>query len=204
MNKLKGVRIVPRSSSRDSGTARRRCSRIFRDHGATVITDELGYKLETRRRWTISVTRRRSYRTNRINHHHRRRRGQVPHRRPGEGSRGQIEARSRTTIRRSSLERVAKLAGGIAVIKVGAAVRGGDEGEEITHRRRAQCDEGRGGRRHRGGWRSRSPASAAKALEGAKFANHDQEVGAGIVARALSYPVNMNASSISNLEHYNC
>ncbi len=58
-------------------------------------------------------------------------------------------------------ERVAKLAGGVAVIKVGAATESRDEGEEGARRRRSACDS-RGRRRGRGAGRRRGSAARAQ------------------------------------------
>ena len=55
-------------------------------------------------------------------------------------------------------ERLAKLSGGVAVIRVGAPVRGGDEVEEGGARRCDQRHQGRGCRGHRAG---RRPGAAA-------------------------------------------
>ena len=62
-------------------------------------------------------------------------------------------------------ERLAKLAGGVAVINVGARDRSRDEGEEGPRRGRAACDARRGRRGHRPGRRRGAHPRAARAQE---------------------------------------
>lgn len=85
-------------------------------------------------------------------------------------------------------ERLAKLAGGVAVIKVGAA-------SEIEMReKKLRIEDALNATKAAveewvvaGGWVAL--LKAAKALEGINFWNEDQNIGAQIVARALSYPI---------------
>jgi chaperonin GroEL len=85
-------------------------------------------------------------------------------------------------------ERVAKLAGGVAVIKVGAATEVEMKEkkarvEDALHATRAAVEEGivAGG--------GVALIRARKALDGLKGANHDQDAGIKIVARALEEPL---------------
>jgi chaperonin GroEL len=67
--------------------------------------------------------------------------------------RQQIEETTSEFDKEKLQERLAKLAGGVAVIKVGAATE--NEREKTAHRRRAQRNPRRCGRRNRGRWRYR-------------------------------------------------
>lgn len=85
-------------------------------------------------------------------------------------------------------ERLAKLAGGVAVIKVGAASETEMKErklriEDALNATKAAVEEGvvAGG--------GVALLQAAKALEGSKAINNDQQIGYQIVARALRYPV---------------
>ncbi len=85
-------------------------------------------------------------------------------------------------------ERLAKLAGGVAVIKVGAATEVEMKEkkarvEDALHSTRAAVEEGvvPGG--------GTALIRAIKALEGLKGANHDQDVGINILRRALEEPM---------------
>ena len=105
-----------------------------------------------------------------------------------------VEASKSDYDKEKLLERLAKLAGGIAVIKVGAAseVEMKEKKlriEDALNATKAAVDEGvvAGG--------GVALLKAAKALEGAKFDNRDQEIGAQIVTRALSYPVRQIAEN---------
>ena len=69
----------------------------------------------------------------------------------------QIEVTTSDYDREKLQERLAKLAGGVAVIKVGRCHRGGDEGEEAAHRGRSERHPRRCGRGHRGRRRHRLP-----------------------------------------------
>lgn len=161
--------------------------------GATVITDELGYKLEHAsmehlgRAKSVVSTKGDTIVSG------------------GAGDKSRIDARVReikAAVEASKsdydkeklLERLAKLAGGIAVIKVGAAseVEMKEKKlriEDALNATKAAVDEGvvAGG--------GVALLKAAKALEGVKLDNRDQEIGAQIVARALSYPVRQIAEN---------
>jgi chaperonin GroEL len=91
-------------------------------------------------------------------------------------------------------ERLAKLAGGVAVIKVGAATEVEMKEkkarvEDALHATRAAVEEGilPGG--------GVAFLRARKALDGLKGANHDQDAGIKIVARALEEPLRMIAAN---------
>ena len=75
--------------------------------------------------------------------------------------RTQIEDTTSDYDREKLQERLAKLAGGVAVIKVGSPHRGGHEGEEGPRRGRPECDaRGGGGGDRPGGWCGPAPRPA--------------------------------------------
>lgn len=161
--------------------------------GATVITDELGYKLDMAtvdhlgRAKTVMAKKdattiiggggdasRINARVNEIA--------------------GQIENTESEYDREKLHERLAKLAGGIAVIKVGAAseVEMKEKKlriEDALNATKAAVEEGIVA----GGGVALLKASAV--LANLKLGNRDQEIGANIVARALSYPVRQIAEN---------
>ena len=101
----------------------------------------------------------------------------------------QVEETTSDYDREKLQERVAKLAGGVAVIKVGAATEVEMKEkkarvEDALHATRAAVEEGvvPGG----GVALIRAKATALKGLEGA---NHDQDVGLSIIARAVEDPL---------------
>ncbi|HTO47839.1 MAG TPA: TCP-1/cpn60 chaperonin family protein, partial [Burkholderiales bacterium] len=102
--------------------------------------------------------------------------------------RQQIEEATSDYDKEKLQERVAKLAGGVAVIKVGAATEiemkeKKARVEDALHATRAAVEEGivAGG--------GVALLRARKALDNLKGANHDQEAGIKIVARALEEPL---------------
>jgi chaperonin GroL len=102
--------------------------------------------------------------------------------------RKQIEDTTSDYDREKLQERLAKLAGGVAVIKVGAATEVAmkekkDRVEDALHATRAAVEEGivPGG--------GVALLRARKALEDLKGENHDQDVGIGIVRRAIEEPL---------------
>ena len=102
--------------------------------------------------------------------------------------RRQIEEATSDYDKEKLQERVAKLAGGVAVIKVGAATESRDEGEEGPRRRRAARDPcGRRGRRG-AGWRCGAD-SCAEGHRRLKGDNHDQDVGMQIAASRMEEPL---------------
>jgi len=108
--------------------------------------------------------------------------------------RAQIEETTSDYDREKLQERLAKLAGGVAVIRVGGAseveVRERkDRVEDAMHATRAAVEEGivAGG--------GTALLYAARALEGVKPANDDQRVGIEIVRRALQAPVRQIATN---------
>jgi chaperonin GroEL len=108
--------------------------------------------------------------------------------------RAQIEETTSDYDREKLQERLAKLAGGVAVIRVGGAseveVRERkDRVEDAMHATRAAVEEGivAGG--------GTALLYAARALEGVKPANDDQRVGIEIVRRALQAPARQIATN---------
>jgi chaperonin GroEL len=91
-------------------------------------------------------------------------------------------------------ERLAKLAGGVAIIRVGGATEfevkeKKDRVEDAMHATKAAVEEGvvAGG--------GAALLYATRALENRKAGNHDQQVGIGIVRRALQAPVRQIAEN---------
>jgi chaperonin GroEL len=108
--------------------------------------------------------------------------------------RQQIEESSSDYDREKLQERVAKLAGGVALIKVGAATEVEMKEkkarvEDALHATRAAVEEGivAGG--------GVALVRARSALEKLKGDNHDQDAGIKIVARALEEPLRMIAAN---------
>ncbi|RVU02170.1 chaperonin GroEL [Novosphingobium umbonatum] len=108
--------------------------------------------------------------------------------------RAQIEATTSDYDREKLQERVAKLAGGVAVIRVGGATEvevkeKKDRVDDALHATRAAVEEGilPGG--------GIALLRAAKALEGLKAANDDQQSGIDIIRRALRAPVRQIADN---------
>jgi len=102
--------------------------------------------------------------------------------------RQQIEDTTSDYDREKLQERLAKLAGGVAVIKVGAATEVAmkekkDRVDDALHATRAAVEEGivAGG--------GVALLRARKALESLSGTNHDQDVGIGIVRRSLEEPL---------------
>ncbi len=108
--------------------------------------------------------------------------------------RAQIEETSSDYDREKLQERLAKLAGGVAVIKVGGASEvevkeKKDRVDDALHATRAAVEEGivAGG--------GVALLYATRALDGLKFENTDQEAGAKIVRNALQAPVRQIAQN---------
>jgi chaperonin GroEL len=108
--------------------------------------------------------------------------------------RQQIEETTSDYDREKLQERLAKLAGGVAVIRVGGATEvevkeRKDRVDDATHATRAAVEEGivPGG--------GVALLYAAKALDGLTPANNDQKVGIDIVRRALQTPVRQVAEN---------
>ncbi len=106
----------------------------------------------------------------------------------------QIEETSSDYDREKLQERLAKLAGGVAVIKVGGATEvevkeKKDRVDDATNATRAAIEEGvvAGG--------GCALLYSAQALDGVKAANNDQQVGINIVRRALEAPVRQIAEN---------
>lgn len=194
LNKLKGVLTVLAIKSPGFGDRKKE---ILRDiavlTGATVITEELGYKLEN------------------ASYEHLGRAKSVVSRKDstliigGQGDKDlidrrvkelriQIEATKSDYDREKLMERLAKLAGGIAVIKVGASTEIEMKEkklriEDALNATKAAVEEGivAGG--------GVALLRAARVLENWKGKNDDQTVGAHIVMRALSYPIRQIAEN---------
>ncbi|MCF3630228.1 chaperonin GroEL [Thalassospiraceae bacterium LMO-SO8] len=108
--------------------------------------------------------------------------------------RAQIEETTSDYDREKLQERLAKLAGGVAVIKVGGATEvevkeKKDRVDDALHATRAAVEEGiiAGG--------GTALLYAVRALNGLKPENHDQQVGIDIVRRALQAPVRQIAEN---------
>ena len=108
--------------------------------------------------------------------------------------RAQIEETTSDYDREKLQERLAKLAGGVAVIKVGGSTEvevkeRKDRVDDALHSTRAAVEEGvvPGG--------GVTLLRAIKALDKVKCENHDQDVGVGIVRRALESPVRQIAEN---------
>ncbi len=108
--------------------------------------------------------------------------------------RAQIEETTSDYDREKLAERLAKLAGGVAVIRVGGATEvevkeRKDLVDDAMHATRAAVEEGivAGG--------GVALLYAARALDGLKPKNDDQKVGIDIVRRALSYPTRLIAEN---------
>ena len=108
--------------------------------------------------------------------------------------RAQIEESTSEYDKEKLQERVAKLAGGVAVIKIGAATEvemkeKKDRVDDALHATRAAVEEGvvAGG--------GVALVRAAKALDGVKGANDDQNVGINILRRAIEAPLRQIVSN---------
>jgi chaperonin GroEL len=106
----------------------------------------------------------------------------------------QVEETTSDYDREKLQERLAKLAGGVAIIKVGGATEievkeRRDRVEDAMHATKAAVEEGvvAGG--------GAALLYAARVLEGKKGGNHDQQVGIDIVRRALQAPVRQIAEN---------
>ena len=108
--------------------------------------------------------------------------------------RQQIDETTSDYDREKLQERLAKLAGGVAVIKVGGATEvevkeRKDRVDDALHSTRAAVEEGIviGG--------GVALLNAVKALKGVEVANHDQQVGVDIVRKSLQSPVRQIAEN---------
>src|SRR5271169_4776734 len=108
--------------------------------------------------------------------------------------RAQIEETTSDYDREKLQERLAKLAGGVAIIRVGGSTEvevkeRKDRVDDAMHATRAAVEEGvvAGG--------GAALLYAARALDGLKPANNDQKVGIDIVRKALSYPARQIAEN---------
>jgi chaperonin GroEL len=104
--------------------------------------------------------------------------------------RGQIDETTSDYDREKLQERLAKLSGGVAVLKVGAATEIAmkekkDRVEDAMHATRAAVEEGV----VPGGGVALVRAQQALRARGVRGANHDQEIGINIVLRAMEQPL---------------
>ena len=155
--------------------------------GGQLISEDLGMKLEN---VTVKMLGRAKQGGDRQGeHHHRqRRRQEAGHRGPRRPDQGQIEETTSDYDREKLQERLAKLAGGVAVIRVGGATESRGEGKEGPRRGRAQRHPRRGAGRHRPG---RRRGAAARQEGGRPLTNDNADVQAGIniVLKALEAPI---------------
>jgi chaperonin GroEL len=100
--------------------------------------------------------------------------------------RRQIEETTSDYDREKLQERLAKLAGGVAVINVRRCDRNRNEGEESPCRRRAARDP-RGRRRRHRSWRWRGSVALLSAIVRVKPENDDERIGVDIVKRAIEF-----------------
>ena len=117
------------------------------------------------------------------------------------GEAAQIQARITAVARRASEkstsdydrekldERIAKLSGGVALIRVGASTETRDEGEEITRRGRAARDPCGGGRRYRARRRHRPATGCGGARRSGRREPRPRQCGIDTVRRALEAPL---------------
>ena len=161
--------------------------------GGEMISEDLGIKLEN---VTVGDARHRQARHHRQGQHdHRRRRRHARgDQGPGRAIRQQIENTTSDYDREKLQERLAKLAGGVAVIKVGGASEvevkeRKDRVDDALHATRAAVEEGivPGG--------GTALLYATKALDGLKGVNDDQTRGIDIVRKALQAPVRQIAQN---------
>jgi chaperonin GroEL len=155
--------------------------------GGKVITDELGYKLEDvsvedlGRAGRIEVSKENTIIIDGLGN-----KEDIAAR--VEGIRKEIDLASSDYDKEKLQERVAKLAGGVAVIKVGAATEvemkeKKDRVDDALHATRAAVEEGivPGG--------GVALIRAKSAIKNLKGDNHDQDVGIAIVLRAVEEPL---------------
>ena len=162
--------------------------------GGEMISEDLGIKLEN---VTVDDARDRQARHHRQGQHHarrRRRHATKTIKARTEAIRQQIENTTSDYDREKLQERLAKLAGGVAVIKVGGASEievkeRKDRVDDALHATRAAVEEGivPGG--------GVALLYATKALEGLKGQNDDQTRGIDIVRKALISPVRQIAQN---------
>ena len=159
--------------------------------GGTVIAEELGLKLENATLKDLGRAKKVEVGKEEHHDHRRRRRQEGDRRRASRTIRKQIEEATSDYDKEKLQERVAKLAGGVAVIKVGAATEVEMKEkkarvEDALHATRAAVEEGivpGGG----------VAFICARARDSSKLKgdNHDQDAGIKIVLRALEEPLRM-------------
>jgi chaperonin GroEL len=154
-----------------------------------VISDEVGFKLENA---VLTDLGRPSAHRDRQGQHddHRRRRREEGHRRPREGDPRAIDKSTSDYDREKLQERLAKLAGGVAVINVGAATEAEMKEkkarvEDALHATRAAVEEGivPGG--------GVALVRAQHVLKDVKVSERDEQIGVDIIRRAIEEPLRM-------------
>ena len=161
-----------------------------RSPNGQVICEEVGFKLENAVLTDLGRAKRIVDRQGQHDDHRRRRRRTTRSRAASRRSAPRSTRRTSDYDKEKLQERLAKLAGGVAVINVGAATESRDEGEEGPRRGRA-ARHARGGRRgHRPGRRRRAHSRAAGA-QGPQARGADEQIGVDIIRRALEEPLRM-------------
>ena len=161
--------------------------------GGQVISEELGMKLENVGLDMLGKARKITDHQGR-DHHRRRRRREVRDRGPGRADPRQIEDTTSDYDKEKLQERLAKLAGGVAIIRVGGASETEvkerkDRVEDALNATRAAVQEGVvvGG--------GVALVRASKKLQGLEGANSDQTAGIAIVRKALQAPLRQIAEN---------
>ena len=113
--------------------------------------------------------------------------------------RQQIEESSSDYDKEKLQERMAKLAGGVAVIKVGAATGSRNEGKEGPCRGCSACYPGCGGRRYLSGWCA-ALLRTRPDLDSVEVPNHDQKRGVEILGHALEEPLRQIVANAGDQE----
>ena len=109
--------------------------------GGQVVSEELGLELKDTSIEMLGTAK--QVKVTKEKHRHRRPApATAGHRRPRCPDPRQIEETTSDFDREKLQERLAKLAGGVAVFRVGAATEGRDEGEKAAHRGRPVRDQG--------------------------------------------------------------
>ena len=162
--------------------------------GGQLISEDLGIKLENVTLDMLGKAKKVTDHQGR-HHHRRRRRRQGRHRGAASPrSRRQIEDTTSDYDKEKLQERLAKLAGGVAIIRVGGSTEvevkeKKDRVDDALNATRAAVEEGivPGG--------GVALLKASKALDGLKGDNDDQDAGIAIVRRALQAPIRQIAEN---------
>ena len=161
--------------------------------GGQLISEDLGIKLENVTLDMLGKAKKVTDHQGR-HHHRRRRRRQGRHRSPHRPDQAQIEDTTSDYDKEKLQERLAKLAGGVAVVRVGGSTEvevkeKKDRVDDALNATRAAVEEGivAGG--------GVALLKASKALDGLKGDNADQDAGIAIVRRALQAPIRQIAEN---------